>query len=97
MLTFPVVTNKLLDTVYTSSNDYTINEKGDVGSLVRVEAINAVAMLLGKDLLNKAVKQKFLARICGLAAEKLDKVRWRAWNCLRPYLPAFGFTQELLE
>lgn len=97
MLMLPVVTDDILDTIYTSLGDYTINEKGDVGSLVRVEAINAVAMLLAKDLLNRSAKQKFVGRICGLATEKLDKVRWRAWNCLQPYLRTFGLADELLE
>lgn len=92
-----MITDDILDTIYASLSDYTINEKGDVGSLVRVEAINAVAMLLAKDLLNGSAKQKFVARICGLATEKLDKIRWRAWLCLRPYLPTFGLTPESLE
>ena len=30
------------------------------------------------------------ARICGLAVEKLDKIRFRAWNCLRTHWGIFG-------
>lgn len=97
MLTLPVVIDDVLGAIYDSLGDYTVNEKGDVGSLVRMEAISAVTMLLSKNLLNKSDKEKFAARICGLAAEKLDKIRWQAWNCIQPYLLTFGFEHELLE
>lgn len=97
MLILPVVTGRILDAVYASLGDYTINEKGDVGSLLRIEAINAVTMLLGKNLLDENdTKQKILARTGGLAAEKLDKVRWQAWNCLQPFMLTIGFDQRLL-
>lgn len=70
--------------------DYTIDQRGDIGSLVRMEAIDAVTMILRKKLLNVEEEQKLIARICGLAVEKLDKVRYRAWGCLQPNWDIFG-------
>jgi len=49
-----------------------------------MEAIDAVAIVLHKKLLSMADRQQLAARVCGLAVEKLDKVRIRAWNCLQP-------------
>ncbi|MCJ1477614.1 hypothetical protein MMC13_006287 [Lambiella insularis] len=64
--------------------DYTVDERGDVGSLVRFEAIAAVHTAHECGVLNSAErKQDIIARVCGLAAEKLDKIRFRAWQCLQ--------------
>lgn len=71
--------------IFESLCDYTIDEKGDVGSLVRSIAIDAVTMLLGKNLVQETMRNLLIGRVCTLAAEKLDKIRWRAWNCLKPY------------
>lgn len=68
-----------------------------MGSLVRMEATGAVTMLLEKRLLKDDEKQKFIAHICGLAAEKLDKVRWRAWTCLQQYLSTSDLKTHMLE
>ena len=54
-----------------------------MGSLIRLEAIDATALILSKSLLSVRERQGMAARICGLAVEKLDKVRFRAWNCLQ--------------
>ena len=95
-LTLVVITRDILQSLYNSLLDYTINEKGDVGSLVRTEAVDAVAILFKEDLLSKDEKQKLMAQACSLAVEKLDKVRWRAWTCLKPHLLEFGFQDERL-
>lgn len=65
-------------------SDYTTDRRGDVGSLVRIEAIGAVRVAFQHDLLQESkAKQVLVAKICGLATEKLDKVRYQAWCCLR--------------
>ena len=64
-------------------DDYTTDQRGDVGSLVRTAAIDAVSTVLKQDLLNLSDRQILAAKVCGLAVEKLDKVRWRAWSCLQ--------------
>ena len=77
-------------------NDYTTDRRGDIGSLVRLEAIDAAAVVLKKDLLSMRERQIIAARICGLAVEKLDKVRFRAWNCLQANWAIFGLGPEPL-
>ena len=64
--------------------DYTVDERGDIGSLVRFEAIVAVhaAYRCGM-FLTATQKLELVARVCSLAAEKLDKIRYRAWQCLK--------------
>ena len=64
-------------------DDYTTDQRGDVGSLVRTAAIDAVSTVLKQDLLDLSGRQILAAKVCGLAVEKLDKVRWRAWSCLQ--------------
>ena len=61
-----------------------------MGSLIRVEAIDAIAVVLRKGLLSVRERQGMAARICGLAVEKLDKVRFRAWKCLQANWGFFG-------
>jgi hypothetical protein len=85
-----VITGGLLKALEVCLADHTVNRRGDVGSLVRIEAIEAVATALRKGLLGLRDREKLAASICGLAVEKLDKVRWRAWNCLQPNWGAFG-------
>ncbi|KAL2040021.1 hypothetical protein N7G274_007424 [Stereocaulon virgatum] len=85
-----VITGDLLKSLELCLADHTVNRRGDVGSLVRIEAIEAVATVLGKGLLGLRDREKLAARICGLAVEKLDKVRWRAWNCLLLNWGVFG-------
>ena len=65
-----------------SLEDYTIDQRGDVGSLVRIEAIRVVQAALQNDLLDDTMTQRLVSRVVGLAVEKLDKVRFCAWSCL---------------
>ncbi len=75
----------------TCLNDYTTDQRGDVGSMVRVEAIDAVGVALKYDLLRgQEAMRELVARVCGLACEKLDKVRFRAWAILKDHWAAFG-------
>ena len=85
-----VITGDLLKALELCLADHTVDRRGDVGSLVRIEAIEAVATVVRKGLLGLRDREKLAARICGLAVEKLDKVRWRAWNCLQPNWGMFG-------
>ena len=73
-----------------SLNDYTNDQRGDVGSMVRVEAIDAVGVAINHKLLdNQEAMQEYVARVCGLACEKLDKVRFRAWTLLEKQWSVF--------
>ena len=61
-----------------------------MGSLVRLEAIDATAVILRKGLLSVRERLGIATRVCGLAVEKLDKVRFRAWVCLQANWGVFG-------
>lgn len=85
-----MITPSLSQALLACLNDYTTDRRGDVGSLVRLEAIDATAMVLKRGLLSIGERQNMAARICGLAVEKLDKVRFRAWVCLQANWGVFG-------
>ena len=71
--------------------NYTIDQRGDVGSLVRFEAIVAVHNAHRYSILDSATKkQELVAQVCRLAAEKLDRIRFRAWQCLEDIFHADG-------
>ncbi|KAF2428971.1 hypothetical protein EJ08DRAFT_308806 [Tothia fuscella] len=86
---------KIASSAYTTMNDYTINERGDVGSLVRSEALNLVekawrsGLLLSpsSDIKNANPDHQITAvegiqsSVLRLSLEKLDKVRLRAAQC----------------
>ena len=82
-LTVLVITRNLTKALIVCLDDYTTDQRGDVGSLVRIAAVDAVSAVLKKKLLNLCDRQVLAAKVCGLAVEKLDKVRWRAWSCLQ--------------
>ena len=89
-LTFLVIAEKLSRALIACLNDYTTDRRGDIGSLIRLEAIEATAIVLKNGLLSMRERKNMAARICGLAVEKLDKVRFRAWTCLRVSWGVFG-------
>ena len=77
------MTRNLMKALIVCLADYTTDQRGDVGSLVRTAAVDAVSTVLKRNLLNLCDRQVLAAKVCGLAVEKLDKVRWRAWNCFQ--------------
>ena len=75
---------KIVTALTAALDDYTTDQRGDVGSLVRIQAIDVVAIAWKNGLLGyEEDKRELLARVCRLAAEKLDKVRFRAWICIQ--------------
>ena len=89
-----MISGKLSQALHACLNDYTIDRRGDIGSLIRLEAIDATAVVLKKDLLSISERRAMAARICGLAVEKLDKIRFRAWSCLQANWGIFGLAAE---
>lgn len=78
------IANSFLDFL----NDYTTDRRGDIGSLIRVEAIKATGILLrGKSAAatRSALDQHLVGCLCRLASEKLDKVRLQAWLSLQDF------------
>ncbi|KAK8212148.1 tubulin folding cofactor D C terminal-domain-containing protein [Phyllosticta capitalensis] len=88
---------KIAGALLTALNDYTINERGDVGSLVRLEALNAMETAWKIGLTTGLEEQRQLhAAVLRLSLEKLDKVRSRAAACLhRNGFGAFENESEL--
>lgn len=78
-------------------NDYTITERGDVGSLVRLEALSVIrlAWTIGALDIGSEWGGKIYTDVLRLSLEKLDKLRVRAAHILRersigPYDNAIG-------
>ncbi|CAI7615565.1 unnamed protein product [Penicillium crustosum] len=75
-------------------NDYTTDRRGDIGSLIRVEAIQAVTILLQRQQPDPASRspliQNLVGCLCRLACEKLDKVRLQAWISLQGFWELAG-------
>lgn len=75
--------DKITMALNTALNDYTITERGDVGSLVRLEALNTTETAWTTGLLKGSVGEDQLhASVLRLSVEKLDKIRARAAHCL---------------
>ena len=82
------VTDEIVDHFVGFLNDYTTDRRGDIGSLLRLEAIQAAETILQKDSetgTHSLRAQKVIGCLCRLAAEKLDKVRVQAWLCLQSF------------
>ena len=63
--------------------DYTIDQRGDIGSVLRLEAIHVVSEMGSKSSFGSlGGEQLLLETLSTLAGERLDKVRCQAWNCL---------------
>ena len=92
--------------------DYTIDERGDIGSLVRLQAISCLASLFAKEhadlrldalsfgsdaLLFSADKLILQADIVLLSLEKLDRVRMQAAQCHQRFLISNTSTSDLLD
>ena len=70
-------------------DNYTNDQRGDVGSWARLEAVKAVSILLLKVKKTPNAKsnhQPLLQRLFRLAGEKLDKLRFEAWKCIEIFL-----------
>ncbi|KAJ5101766.1 Tubulin-specific chaperone D C-terminal [Penicillium alfredii] len=88
VLPYTVVTDTLANSFLEYLNDYTTNRRGDVGSLIRLEAIQAAGTLVqgdSKSPTRSPLVQNLVGCLCRLTAEKLDKVRLQAWLCLQSF------------
>jgi hypothetical protein len=84
----PATTDKVASNFFDFLNDYTTDRRGDVGSLIRVEAIQAVGVLLQREASStprSPLIQNLVGCLCRLACEKLDKVRLQAWTSLQGF------------
>lgn len=89
LLTIVIVAmDTIANSVIDFLNDYTTDRRGDIGSLIRVEAVQAASILLKPDSRlssSSPVVRSLVGCLCRLSSEKLDKVRLQAWICLQNY------------
>ena len=74
----------IVEALHRSLNDYTVDERGDIGSLVRLQAISCTSSLFAVDRphhLEFALRKGLHANIYRLSLEKLDRVRLDAAQC----------------
>lgn len=83
-LTSPVK-NQISIALHIALNDYTVTERGDVGSLVRLQALETVASGWTTNVLDTENSRLLYSDVIRLSLEKLDKVRSRAANVLTKY------------
>lgn len=75
------VKDRIGGALHIALNDYTVTERGDVGSLVRLEALNVVRTAGEANLFQDQTTESdhlIYANVLRLSLEKLDKVRSRA-------------------
>ncbi|KAH7395192.1 tubulin folding cofactor D C terminal-domain-containing protein [Phaeosphaeria sp. MPI-PUGE-AT-0046c] len=78
--------SQILAALHIALNDYTITERGDVGSLVRTQALESVGVGWTAGTLRidgDEIHQKVYADVLRLSLEKLDKIRSVAARVLR--------------
>ncbi|EMC91636.1 hypothetical protein BAUCODRAFT_116501 [Baudoinia panamericana UAMH 10762] len=82
------IANTIAQALHRGLHDYTIDERGDVGSLVRLEAIAAVVDILSSAAFSQQAESVRLLQsgIFRLSLEKLDRVRVQAAMCRRRFL-----------
>ena len=72
----------------TALTDHTIDQRGDVGSNLRLEGVRAVDIIITLNQESKAPTSqpnRPMQEVAKQAAEKLDKIRFQAWLCLEKY------------
>lgn len=75
------IKDRIMIALHVALNDYTVTERGDVGSLVRLEALDAVRTAVRANFFHDQAAETDLqiyADVLRLSLEKLDKVRARA-------------------
>ncbi|KAK4544327.1 hypothetical protein LTR36_004218 [Oleoguttula mirabilis] len=82
------IANSIVDAVQRGMRDYTIDERGDVGSLVRLQAILCASSILDIQAFRHEddATPTLHTELARLSLEKLDRVRMAAAQCRREYL-----------
>ncbi|KAI4095840.1 MAG: hypothetical protein LQ344_001394 [Seirophora lacunosa] len=66
-------------------DDRSVANSREVGSEVRMQAIETIGAFNGVVHWNEAQRVEIFGRVCGLALEKIDKIRDSAWRCIVKY------------
>ena len=65
--------------ILTGLNDYTIDQRGDIGSTLRFKSIEAAEAYTRVVDFSSSFSRPLIQNVARLAAEKLDKLRLQAW------------------
>ena len=86
----PQIMATIVQAIHAGLTDYTIDERGDIGSLVRLQGLTCARRLLSTEILTEATEYCELLQsdILRLSLEKLDRVRAHAAECRQKCLPA---------
>ncbi|KAK5380395.1 hypothetical protein LTR20_007166 [Exophiala xenobiotica] len=79
---------RISDVLCCGLNDYTNDQRGDIGSTLRLQSIETLDAFRNHVDLNRFsddVLPAVMPFVAKLAAEKLNSVRFRAWKCLEGY------------
>lgn len=80
----PAIKDRIANALHVALNDYTVTERGDVGCLVRLEALSTTGTAWSTGFLRGSTHEEDLhADVLRLSLEKLDKVRVRAAQVLK--------------
>ena len=71
------------NTMIKGLTDYTNDQRGDIGSLLRLQSLEAVDILYAVRHTPASSSSPLLPHVTRLSVEKLNKVRHRAWLCLK--------------
>lgn len=66
-------------------DDRSVANSREVGSEVRTQAIETIGAFNGVVHWNEAQRVEIFGRVCGLALEKIDKIRDSARRCIVKY------------
>lgn len=66
-------------------DDRSVANSREVGSEVRTQAIETIGSFNELVHWNEAQRVEIFGRVYGLALEKLDRIRDRAWRCIMKY------------
>lgn len=75
-------------------HDYSIINSRDVGSQIRIQAIDTIRTLEQSPSWSYDPRIKLFAKVHELAAEKTDRVRESAWNCIKNFPEAILCKQD---
>ncbi|KAK3709468.1 hypothetical protein LTR37_010841 [Vermiconidia calcicola] len=87
----------IVNAVHRGLNDYTTDERGDIGSLVRLQAVTCASSIFATPSFKRDTKvlQKLYADVHRLSLEKLDRVRLDAAHCRLRYLDSKPATLDV--
>ncbi|KAI7340402.1 hypothetical protein KC315_g703 [Hortaea werneckii] len=85
----PGILETVIQAIHRGTRDYTVDERGDVGSLVRLQSLSCASSVLeygSKCKLPEEVRDVLPTDVARLSLEKLDRVRIAAARCKHEWL-----------